>query len=302
MTQKQNQVIPIVVCEKVIRAQEKVFNEIASTHNEVEFKKECFFALEVLRKSDYLMKIAMNNPQSLQAAVMNVATVGLSLSPALKLAYLLPRKGEVCLDISYMGMIQLATDTGSIQWAQAEIVYANDDYSSNGIGKRPTHNKKPFEKNRGEIIGAYSVAKTFEGDYLVTEMEIDEILNIRNRSEAWKSGKNCPWKTDFNEMAKKTVIKRSAKLWPKSDKTNRLKQAIQVVNEHEGINFEERDTTPPAESRKKELIKILKKIENGAERLLKHCCIKYQRDVKSIDDLNANELEYCVNFLNQQSS
>jgi recombination protein RecT len=296
------QLVPVVECEKIITAKENAFNEVVTTHNEVEFKKECFFALDVLRKNDYLAKAALRNPGSLQSAIMNVATVGLSLNPALKHAYLLPRGKEVCLDVSYMGMIQLATDTGSIKWVQAEVVYEKDGYTDNGIGERPVHTKNPFDPSRGKIVGAYCTAKTIDNDYLTTVMSIDDIYSIRNRSEAYKR-QSGPWKTDEAEMIKKTVIKRAAKTWPKTKKMARLNEAIEVVNHHEGINFEDnRDVTPPSETAMAMLVDALTQIpekdgKSSTERLLGHCQAKYQRVIENLEDLNFDEVNYCINFL-----
>jgi len=103
----------------------------------------------------------------------------------------------------------------------------------------PEHKHNPFCKDRGKIVGAYVVAKTCHGDYLTTPMSIDEIYEIRNRSEAYKKGYG-PWVDFEGEMIKKTVVKRAAKLWPRTPQIMQLEKAIDVVNEHEGINFEER--------------------------------------------------------------
>ena len=87
------------------------------------------FAFQAVTRNDQLYRTAMANPASVRNAVINVAATGLSLNPALKFAYLVPRDNEVCLDISYMGLIKIATDTGSILWAKAEIVYEKDIFT-----------------------------------------------------------------------------------------------------------------------------------------------------------------------------
>ena len=195
------------------------------------FEREAGFAIQVLGASDFAMKTAMGNRQSVINAVVNVAAIGISLNPAKKQAYLVPRDGRICLDISYMGLLDLAIQSGSIMWGQAEIVYESDGFELNGFDKPPTHKRNPFAKDRGPIAGAYVVVKTRDGDYLTTTMPIDEIYDIRNRSSAWKSGRSCPWKTDEGEMVKKTVIKRAYKLWPKTD---RLDGAVHFLNTENG--------------------------------------------------------------------
>lgn len=201
------------------------------TDRSINFDREAEFALQALYGNDYAMKIAMQNRQSLINAVVNIAAIGISLNPAKKQAYLVPRDGKICLDISYMGLMDLAIDSGSLRWGQAELVYETDTFVLNGIDQQPTHLRNPFAKDRGEVVGVYVVVKTADGDYLTGAMSVDEINAIRDRSSAWKAyiakKTSCPWLTDWGEMAKKTVVKREYKYWPK---TERLQAAIHHLN------------------------------------------------------------------------
>lgn len=197
----------------------------------INFEREAGFAIQVLTANDYVAKLAAGDRQSVVNAVTNIAAIGISLNPAKKQAYLVPRKGKICLDISYMGLIDLAVQSGSIMWAQADLVYSNDAFTLNGFDKPPTHSFNPFSKERGDVVGAYVVVKMHTGDYLTECMSREEIDAIKNRSESVKAGKSSPWDTDYGEMAKKTVVKRAYKYWPKSD---RLDQAIHHLNTEGG--------------------------------------------------------------------
>lgn len=195
------------------------------------FEREAGFAIQILTASDYVAKLAAGDRQSVVNAVTNIAAIGISLNPAKKQAYLVPRKGKICLDISYMGLIDLAIQSGSIMWAQAELVHSGDAFTLNGFDRPPTHSYNPFSKERGEMVGAYVVVKTHSGDYLTSCMSREDIDAIKSRSESVKAGKSSPWDTDYGEMAKKTVVKRAYKYWPKSD---RLDQAIHHLNTEGG--------------------------------------------------------------------
>lgn len=192
----------------------------------ISFEREASFAIQALMANSYTMQVGQQNPQSVINAVANIAAVGLSLNPAKRQAYLVPRSGKICLDIGYIGLLDLALESGSILWGQAEMVHEADRFTLNGVDKPPTHERDPF-KERGGVIGAYVVVKTRDGDYLTTCMSSAELLSIRDRSEAWKKAQSGPWKTDPGEMMKKTVIKRAYKLWPK---TERLDNAIHHLN------------------------------------------------------------------------
>lgn len=201
------------------------------TDRSLSFEREAEFAIQVITASDYATKVAMQNRQSVANAITNIAAIGISLNPAKKQAYLVPRDGKICLDISYIGLMDLAMSTGAIRWAQAELVYTADAFALNGFDKPPTHTYNPFAKDRGEPIGVYVVVKTADGDYLTETMSIEDVNAIRDRSSAWKAWikkqTTCPWVTDPGEMAKKTVVKRGYKYWPK---TERLEQAIHHLN------------------------------------------------------------------------
>lgn len=214
----------------------------------IKFESECHFAKNLLKNNDFLLTIAQKNPESLEQAIMNISAIGISINPALKEAYLIPRDGKVVLDISYIGLVKLATDTGSVEWVQVETVREGDTFEHNGVGLKPTHKFDPFS-DRGEIKGGYCVAKLASGDFLVTVMSKKEVDEIKEKSSKVKSDKG-PWSTFYEEMMKKTIIKRAAKLWPKSE---RVKTAVDVINEHEGIDFKEIANAPYIESAKEEI-------------------------------------------------
>lgn len=211
--------------------------------NTINFEREASFAVQVLEANSFALSIAQRNRQSVVNAVTNVAAIGLSLNPATKLAYLVPRKTGIVLEISYIGLVKLATDSGSVRWVKAELVYEADQFTVDGYGKPPIHTFSPFAKSRGQVVGVYCVAKTSDNDYLTDVMSIEEVYAIRDRSEAWKNGRKGPWATDEGEMVKKTIIKRAQKLWPHSE---RMATAIHLLNTEagEGIVDEPRRAQP----------------------------------------------------------
>jgi recombinational DNA repair protein RecT len=160
-----------------------------------------------------------------------MASIGISLNPALNHAYLVPRDGAICLDISYMGLLHIAQEIGSIKWGQSRIVYANDNYVNLGIDKEPKHTYQAFG-DRGEKVGVYCTVKLPNGDYLTEEMSAQQVDEVRNTSKS-KDSKYSPWATFEEQMWRKSVIKRASKYWPKS--SDRLNTAINEINKHEGI-------------------------------------------------------------------
>jgi len=214
--------------------------------NQLDFQVEAEFALQILNNNDYLLGIGRTNPDSLKAAIANVAAIGITLNPALAFAYLVPRKGAICLDISYRGLLKLATDTGIVSSMKAELVYENDDFQYRGFHEKPLYSGNPF-KDRGALIGVYAMANLADGSVLVEIMSMDEVNKIRDDSEAYKSAKkaggykldNNVWVKYYGEMVKKTAIKRCYKTLPTSKGMELVGKAIEVINEIEGIEFQE---------------------------------------------------------------
>lgn len=220
----------IVTIEDSVYGTKDSFASVLSDRS-INFDREAEFALQTLYSNKYAMEIALQNRSSVIAAVVNIAAIGISLNPAKKQAYLVPRDGKICLDISYMGLLDLAIESGSIRWGQAKLVYEKDLFELVGIDQQPIHKHAPFSRDRGEVIGAYVVVKTPEGDYLTECMDREDIDRIMGRSQSVRAGKSSPWKTDWHEMARKTVVKRGYKYWPKTD---RLDKAIHYLNTEVG--------------------------------------------------------------------
>ncbi len=225
---------------EIIEESAPKFKAIATANNLVTWAEESQFAIQALQKNE---KLAQCIPITVQNAVINVAAVGLTLNPALGYAYLVPESEKIkengreswvqcCnLRVSFKGLLKIATDSGSILWAKAEIVKAKDSFKYRGPCEMPEHDiLEPFDTAaRGDTVGVYCIAKTHQGDFLVDIMGKDEIAKIR--ASAKQDGVWSKWP---DEMAKKAILKRASKQWPKTERTDRLDRAISVINEYEG--------------------------------------------------------------------
>jgi recombination protein RecT len=83
--------------------------------------------------------------------------------------------------------------------------------------------------DRGETVGVYCIAKTNDGDVLVDLMNIEELKKIQSCAKT-----QMVWTQWPDEMAKKAIIKRASKQWPKTDQSSQLHKAVEVINETEG--------------------------------------------------------------------
>lgn len=263
-----------------VNNQEQFFTPVVADES-INWSKESQFAIQAFQKNDYLAKIATSNPISAQNAIINVAAIGITLNPASKLAYLVPRDGGVCLDISYMGLLHIAQQAGSILWGQCKLVHANDTYESNGLDKAPTHKYQAFGE-RGPIVGGYCTVKTPDGDYLTEEMSLADIKKVAATSKAKKG----PWQTFWEEMARKTIVKRASKYWPKVD---RLDRAIHNLNTDVGEGVQDESQPEVIIDVESHILSVTESKGRTPEQLFNWLSQVYKREIQCFDDMNEDE-------------
>ena len=166
-------------------------------------------------------KLAQCTPKSFLGAMMSAAQLGLEPNTPLGQAYLIPFKNkgvdEVQFQIGYKGLIDLAYRSGEVELVQAQIVYENDKFECQ-YGLEPKLIHVPADKDRGEAIKVYAMFKTKSGGYGFEVMSMDDVReHAKKYSQAYGSTYS-PWSKNFEEMAKKTVLKKVLKYAPmKSD-------------------------------------------------------------------------------------
>lgn len=167
--------------------------------------------------------LASCEQMSFLAAMMSAAQLGLEPNTPLGQAYLLPYKNtkkgitEVQFQIGYKGLIDLAYRSGEVEVVQAQCVYANDTFECE-YGIEPKLRHIPADKERGELVKVYAMFRTKSGGYGFEVMSVEDIRHHAAKYSKAYNTSYSPWKTSFEEMAKKTVLKRVLKYAPlKSD-------------------------------------------------------------------------------------
>jgi len=135
----------------------------------------------------------------------------LGIEPDGRRAHLIPYGDNCQLIIDYKGLVELALRSGKISTIHSDVICENDTFIYDR-GQVKEH-IIDFKNPRGEMYAVYATAIFKDGGEQSEVMTKDEVEAIRNRSRAGNSG---PWKTDFNEMAKKTVFRRLSKWLPLS--------------------------------------------------------------------------------------
>jgi len=175
-------------------------------------------------------KLLECSQQSFILAVIQASQLGLEAGSPLGEAYLVPFKTECTLIVGYRGLITLARRSGEIESLEAHVVRVKDRFElTYGLDAKLVHT--PFmppppadlsergmaawqkEADPGPMVAVYAIARLKGGGVQYEVMTRAEVERIRGMS---RSGSSGPWVDHFDEMARKTVVRRLAKYLPMS--------------------------------------------------------------------------------------
>lgn len=192
-------------------------------------------------------ELAKCSPVSILRAMMQSAELGLEVCSGTNEAYLVSyynkkaNTTEAQFIPGYQGLVKLAVESGKVRNIEARVVYENDAFDYE-LGMVPKISHKPTLKSRGEVLAFYAIAHLTDGSTQFDLMTKEEVDAIRSRSKASGFG---PWVTDYNEMAKKTVVRRLYKMLPKS---KAMADALEVQAKAEAGDFMEGEVQRPGDA------------------------------------------------------
>jgi recombinase, phage recT family len=162
-------------------------------------------------------KLAECTQMSFLGALMNAAQLGLEPNTPLGQAYLIPYKNKGVLEcqfqIGYKGLLDLVYRNDMVQTVQAQVVYENDEFHY-CLGLNGELNHVPTLKERGKPIAFYALFKLDNGGYGFEVMSKQDMDTFAQKYSKGISSSYSPWNTNYEDMAKKTVIKRVLKYAP----------------------------------------------------------------------------------------
>jgi len=218
------------------------------TDERLDWKLEKAYALEIIEsaKTDQLRKCT---PESVARSIIDVGVMGLTLSPAQKLAYLIPYKNNCTASPSYMGLEQIAYKTGFVEMIQTVLVYENDHKFNVWTDEKGRHIiHEEAVGNRGHVTHAYCIAWFSSGKQHIEVMDKNELMACRDAAAKQNFGKiPFTWTGPFRyEMYKKSVLRRAWKHWPRTENP-RIAEMMAAVERTDPMAFDdsivvERDT------------------------------------------------------------
>lgn len=190
------------------------------------------FSRMILTAMSSTPQLQQCTPKSFLGAMMQAAQLGVEPNTPLGQAYLIPYKNKGTLECSfqlgYKGLIDLAYRSGEVKDIQAHEVRENDVFEYE-LGLEPKLKHIPATSNRGPVILYYAVFHTKDGGYGFEVMSAEDIReHAKKYSKAYSSGYS-PWTTNFDEMAKKTVLKKCLKYAPLKTEFVRAMSADETI-------------------------------------------------------------------------
>lgn len=177
--------------------------------------------LQIVNSNDMLRNV---EPMSVFNAAMTAATMDLPINNNLGFAYIVPYGRQAQFQVGYKGFIQLAQRSGQFLKINSAAIYKGQLVSNNPLeGATFDFNVEP----QGEPIGYaayFKLLNGFEAHLYMTKEQVDK--HAQTYSKMYGKG---VWKTNFEAMAKKTVLKLLLSRYaPMSIETKQVFEAIKT--------------------------------------------------------------------------
>lgn len=170
-------------------------------------------------------------PADFVRCVLEAAEMGFAIDG--KMCYVVKYGGSYQFQLDYKGIIAVARRMKTIVDIYGDVVCENDEFvHARKGGQSVLQHSYKLGQARGDVIGAYAVVKLPGGEWRTEVMGREALDKVQKRAPS----QNGPWKSDPDEMRKKTVFRRCLKLYIDDP------GLIQALGEDPEINDDEAPT------------------------------------------------------------
>jgi recombination protein RecT len=179
--------------------------------------------------------LAEASPSSLLIALMTATELGLEPNTPLGHGYIVPQKvngrQEAMFVPGYRGLVYLAVLSGQVLDVRSQVVRTKDEWTfKDGRGGVQWSWAPSEEEDRGPVRLVYAAADLAGGREHIEVMTFAQIERIRKAAPSAR-GRSSPWDNHWEEMARKTAIKRLCKHLPMStERGDLLMRAVELDN------------------------------------------------------------------------
>ena len=171
--------------------------------------KAAGFLTSLMNTTNGNTQLQQADPNSILKAGAIAATLDLPIDPNLGFAYIVPYnnkgKNEAQFQMGYKGFVQLAIRTGQYKRINVTELYEGQFESYDPITDELKYNLN--NRLSDEITHYVAYFQTINGFEKYNVMSREEIENHAKKFSKTYSYKGSSWQTNFNTMAKKTVLK-----------------------------------------------------------------------------------------------
>lgn len=250
-----------LVLDRVKQMQDTQDLSLPKNYNASNALNAAFLELQKVQDRNHRPALEVCTHDSIVKSLLDMTLQG--LSPAKDQCYFIVYGRELQMQRSYFGTVAAVKRLDGVKKVRAEVVHEKDDFEIGANEDMELVVKRfvpKFENQDNQIIGAFAMIKTDEGtDFTVmTKKEIDQ-------SWAQTRQKNNKVQQNFSqEMAKRTVLNRAAKMFINtSDDSDLLTGAINDTTSNE-YDDERRDVTP-VEDKKQSTDELLEGFQKSQE-------------------------------------
>lgn len=250
-----------LVLDRVKQMQDTQDLSLPKNYNASNALNAAFLELQKVQDRNHRPALEVCSHDSIVKSLLDMTLQG--LSPAKDQCYFIVYGNELQMQRSYFGTVAAVKRLDGVKKVRAEVVHEKDDFEIGANEDMELVVKRfvpKFENQDNQIVGAFAMIKTDEGtDFTVmTKKEIDQ-------SWAQTRQKNNKVQQNFSqEMAKRTVLNRAAKMFINtSDDSDLLTGAINDTTSNE-YDDERRDVTP-VEDEKQSTDELLEGFQKSQE-------------------------------------
>ena len=285
----------------------QIINPQTQSDDERLLTNSLYYLNEETQNNKQLGSAIQANPVKFAIYLKNLITLGVDISQ--RQAYFLPYGNEITSVLDYKTLMALIKKHTNVKSIDAQLVYDNENFKVEQ-GKVLEHSQNPFatKEQKGALVGAYSVF-TLENntrDYYFASLE--EIKKVKECSKSANS-KFSPWNNWFDEMVKKTVIRKGMKFYPMI-LDNEQRVALDSVDNDVDFNLNKKQSkqiTQDVCPEKKELLEYMKQNNLNANEIAKTyrltkesepedykkalCDIKEKNQAIDVNEITAEQLD-----------
>lgn len=292
--------------ETILQLQQEAVNIIqpqAQSDNERLLTNSLYYLNEETKSNKQLGTAIQANPVKFAIYLKNLITLGVDISQ--KQAYFLPYGNEITSVLDYKTLMALIKKHTNVKSIDAQLVYENELFHVEQ-GKVVEHRQNPFasKDEKGALVGAYSIFTLDDGskDYYFASLE--EINKVKECSKSANS-KFSPWNNWYDEMVKKTVIRKGMKFYPMIlDNEQRI--ALDSVDNDVDFNLNKKQNVVQQSvcSEKKELLDYMKANNLNANEIAKTYRLTKESEpqdyAKALNDLKEKNGAIDVNEISDE--